>query len=91
MDFLTKHMAYAEQCAQCRAIEIAELTGRFGDVEDFKQEILVALVKAAPNYKASRGRPSTFISMAATSAKRKILRKLRRNKQRIITDAIPLP
>ena len=91
MDFLTKHMAYAEQCAQCRAIEIAELTGRFGDVEDFKQEILVHLVKTAPKYKASRGRPSTFISMAATSAKRKILRKLRRNKSRIINDAIPLP
>ncbi len=91
MDFITRHMTYVMQCANCRAIEIAETTGRFGDVEDFRQEILMYLVRLAPAYNPGRGKPSTFISMMAVTAKKRILRRLRRTKNRIITDAIPLP
>jgi len=36
-------------------------------------------------------KPSTFISMTAATAKKRILRRLRRAKNRIIADAVPLP
>ena len=91
MDFITKHMTYVIQCANCRAIEIAEITGRFGETEDFRQEILMWLIRRAGSYNSERGKPTTFISMTAATAKKRILRRLRRAKNRIITDAIPLP
>jgi DNA-directed RNA polymerase specialized sigma24 family protein len=90
MDFVTKHLTYIIQSANCRAIEIAEITGRHGDVEDFRQEILVYLVRRAPTYNPDRGKPTTFISMITTTAKKRMLRRMRRAKNRIITDAIPL-
>ena len=91
MEFIEKHLAYAEQCAFCRAIEIAEITGRFSEIEDFKQDILVWLLRRAKSYDPQRGKPSTFISMTAATAKKRILRRLRRAKNRIFDDAIPLP
>ncbi|MBQ9502850.1 MAG: hypothetical protein IJU70_11885 [Lentisphaeria bacterium] len=91
MDFITKHMDYAMQCASCRAIEIAEITGRYRETEDFRQEILLLLIRRAPSYNPERGKPTTFISMIAVTAKKRILRRLHRTKNRIITDAIPLP
>lgn len=91
MDFIEKHLKYAEQCAFCRAIEIAEITGRFSEIEDFKQDILVWLLRRAKSYDPTRGKPLTFISMTAATAKKRILRRLRRAKNRIFTDAIPLP
>ena len=91
MDFINKHLQYVEQCAFCRAIEIAEITGRFAEVEDFKQDILVWLLRREGSYDPRRGKPSTFISMTAATAKKRILRRLRRAKNRIIADAVPLP
>ena len=91
MDFISRHITYAKQCANCRAIEIAEITGRYADTEDFKQEFLMWLVRRAHSYNSQRGKPTTFISMTAATAKKRILRRLRRAKNRIIADAIPLP
>ena len=39
MDFFKKNWDYIEQSVSCRAIEIAEITCRFGDIDDFRQEI----------------------------------------------------
>ena len=91
MDFVTRHLEYIQQCANCRAIEIAETAGRFADVEDYRQEILVWIVRRQHLFNARRGKPTTFIAMTAETAKKRILRRLRRGKNRIINDAIPLP
>ena len=91
MDFIEENMDYILQCAKCRAIEIGETTGLFGDVEDYTQEIIVWIIRRAPSFDPRRGKPSTFISMIAGTAKRRILRRLRRSKNRMIRDAVPLP
>lgn len=90
MDFAEKYIGYILQCATCKAIEIAENTGRFGDIEDFKQEIILWIVRRSEAYNPQRGRPSTYISLTSATAKKRIMRKLNRAKNRMIRDAIPL-
>jgi len=91
MDFVEENMDYILQCAECRAVEIAEQTGLFRDVEDFKQEVVVLILRRAHSFDPRRGKPATFISMLAKTAQRRILRRLRRSKNRMIRDAVPLP
>ena len=91
LDFLKQHWAYADQCANCRAIEIANITGRHSDIEDFKQEILVWIMRRAGSYNAQRGKPTTFIAMASSTAKKRILRRQNRQKHKVLFDAVPLP
>lgn len=90
MDFVENYIEYIQQCATCKAIEISENTGRFCDFEDFRQEIILWIVRRAGSYNPKRGRPSTYISMTSATAKKRIMRKMNRGKNRMIKDAIPL-
>ena len=91
MDILKQHWPYAERCAHFGAIEIADITGRHSDIEDFQQEILVWIMRRAGSYSAKRGKPTTFIAMASSTAKKRILRRLNRQKHKVLFDAVPLP
>lgn len=86
MSFFEKHYEYIEACAVARAWEIAYATGRY-DIDDYKQDMLVHLIKQVHRYNPERACPHTFINMLMTSAKRTILRKMGRNKNRIISQA----
>lgn len=90
MDFLKNNWQYIEQSANCRALEIAEITRRFGDLDDFRQEIYLWVVRRAPDYNAKRGNATTFIAMTTATAKKRILRRLRRFKNRMIRDAVSI-
>lgn len=90
MDFFKKNWDYIEQSVSCRAMEIAEITCRFGDIDDFRQEIYLWLVRRAPDYNAERGATTTFIAMTTATAKKRILRRLRRFKNRMIRDAVSI-
>lgn len=86
MSFFEKHYEYINACAIARAWEIAYSTGRY-DIEDYKQEMFLYLIRRIGTYQPERSCPHTFINLLMTSAKRTILRSMARNKNRIISQA----
>ncbi|MBE6380051.1 MAG: hypothetical protein E7047_03895 [Lentisphaerae bacterium] len=89
-DIIQRNWTYIERCACCNALQIARATGRYSDIEDFKQEIYLWIVKRASEYSSARAKETTYISMIVETGKRKILRRLRRYKNRMIYDATPI-
>lgn len=86
MTFFEKHFEYINATATARAVEIATITGRY-DIDDYKQEMFLYLVRQMDNYKSDRSSPHTYINMVITSAKRIVIRSMYRNKNRIISQA----
>ena len=86
MCFFEKHYEYINACATIRAWEIANSTGRH-DIEDYKQEMFLYLIRHIDAYRPERSCPHTFINLLMSSAKKIVLRSLARNKNRIISQA----
>lgn len=90
MDFITKNWQYIFSNATSKAVEIAQKTGFFYDVEDFRQEILAFLAMRAYRYDHRKAKPVTFIEVCMQSAKKNIIRNIYRKKKRFVYDAEPL-
>ena len=87
MLFVEQNFPYIKECAECRAREIAEILGNRSDIDDHIQDIYYWICKRAVSYDPKRGTPKTFIAMAAVTAKKRILRKYLRKKNRMIYAA----
>lgn len=87
MGFVEQHWDYINQTASVHAIEIATLTRRWMYLEDYKQEMIIYLVKNANKYNAKKSKPATFINMVLHSSKSSIIRHHYRHKNQIIDGA----
>lgn len=86
-----KTLDYATQCASVQAFRIARTIGRMGDYEDYRQQILLRIIKNYKYFDRKKGGIKTFLNVVAYSESRTILRNLRAGKNRIISDAIRIP
>lgn len=86
MTFFERHQEYINACATARAWEIAYSTKRY-DIDDYKQEMFLYLLKHIEKYNPDRSGPHTFINLLMASSHKIILRSQNRNKNRIITEA----
>lgn len=78
VSFYEKYQKYIDSCSEVRSIEIANITGRYSDVDDYRQEIRLHIFQKITQYQSEYANPHTFINMLAVTAKRKILRRLRK-------------
>lgn len=76
--FYEKHREYIDSCTEVRSIEIANFTGRYSDVDDYRQEIRLYIFQKITQYQPKHAKPHTFINLLAVTAKRKMLRRLRK-------------
>jgi len=81
------HIDYIQCTAEIQAWRVVRRTGRTEDLRDFKQEILLQIIRSAPRYDNSRSRPKTFIAMVARQAATKIIARLMSRKEGIIRNA----
>lgn len=86
-----KTLDYATQCATVQAFRIAHIAGRAGDWQDYRQQILLRIIRTLPRFDRKKGNIKTFLNIVAYSECRTILRNLRAGKNRIISDAIRIP
>lgn len=73
---------YIHATAEAKAVEIAKATGMFADVEDFRQDLIMALIAQAGSYNPDRATQRTFISVCLNNAKKDLLKRLFTNKRR---------
>lgn len=73
---------YIHATAEAKAVEIARATGMFADVEDFRQDLIMALVVQADSYNPDRATQRTFISVCINNAKKDLLKRLFTNKRK---------
>lgn len=86
MNFIEKHWQYIEATATAKAVEIAQLTGKW-DIDDHKQSMFLFLVKRVKNYRPEAGSPHTYINVILRSAKMEVMRQMNRQKNQIISQA----
>ena len=84
-------LKYAIRCASVRAAQISNITGRPGDRDDFRQQILLRIVKNFHLFDPKKGSIKTFLNIVAHSESKNILFNLKTWKNRIIRDAIRIP
>ena len=88
MSFFRKHQEYIQACVKVRAIEVADFTHCYSDVDDYFQEMIVYCLRYADKYNPNRSTPHTFINRLSLSAKAQLLRHLNRRKNTIISQAV---
>ena len=87
MGFFEKNFSYIKECAECRAREITNLLNTKDDFQDYVQDIYIWVMKRADKYDPQRSKPTTYIAMITQTAKKRIIRKCLRKKNRILSDA----
>lgn len=85
-DIIEKNWQYIYETATCRAIEIAQITGRW-EIDDYRQEMFLCLINAIAKYDSKRSTPKTFVSLVLATAKKRIMRRQMRGKNQIISNA----
>ena len=88
-DFWKKNLSYIMSNATAKAVEIAQKTGRFSDVEDFRQMILIFMSKRTGRYNSQKSTPETYIEVCMESAKKNILRDFYRKRRKEV-ETCPL-
>lgn len=90
MSFFEKYQEYIAACLKVRALEVAYITQRHSDVEDYMQEMMIYLLRYSDRYNPERSCPHTFINRLAISAKATLLRHLRAKKNRILFQTVEI-
>ena len=88
MEFFENNWQYIQSNAAAKAVEIATKTGRLADIEDFKQEILLFLVRRGYRFDQEKGQATTFIEVCMDSARKNIIRNIYRKRKRFIIDTV---
>lgn len=83
MTFIEEHFEYVFKTATGKAVEIARATGMWQEVDDFRQDLIAAIITRMPCYDQTKSTPKTFIAMCIGSAKKDLLDKLFRDKRRV--------
>lgn len=86
MSFFDENIDYIKKTAEIRAKEIAIVTGRISDRDDYRQDIYLYIAAHAHKYDSHKSKPNTFINMLAVSAKKMIIRKFFRKKNIIFNS-----
>ena len=84
VDFWDRNYDYILSNATAKAVEIAQKTGKYSDVEDFRQMILIFMWKRVGRYKKEISAAKTFIEVCMESAKKNIIRDFFRKKKKEI-------
>ena len=83
MTFIEEHFDYIYKTANIKAVEIARATGMWQEVDDFRQDLISAIITRMSCYDSTKSTPKTFISMCLGSAKKNLLNNLFCDKRRV--------
>ena len=83
MTFFDEHYEYIYATANAKAVEIARATGLMSDVDDIRQDLIIAILKNMETYNPTKSKPKTFISMCLNSARKNKLKSLFADKRRV--------
>ena len=90
MNLIEDNWKYIQATAAAKAVEIARISGRMSEIEDFTQDVLFCLVKHADQFDPKRSQPKTFINMVLSHAKIDLLRRMYRIKRSATIKAVEL-
>lgn len=88
MKFIEENWQYIKETAEARAVEIAVKTRCFHDVPDYMQDMFLFLCRRVSQYDPERSMPNTFINMCLQSAKVNITKRMFRQKNMLIKQAM---
>ncbi len=88
MSFIEENWQYIRETAEARAVEIAVKTRCFHDVPDYMQDMFLFLCRRVSQYDPGRSMPKTFINMCLQSAKVNITKRMFRQKNILIKQAM---
>ena len=76
-----------EESIRIQANRIAQATGAWSDLEDFNQELYLAVYRKQTSYKPEKSSFQTFASRIIENRKRDLIRKYRAHKNKMIRFA----
>lgn len=86
--FIEENWQYIRETAEVKAVEIAQKTRRFEDVPDYMQDMFLVLCKRIIKYNSDKSNIKTFVNICLSSAKIGIIRRMFRQKNILIKQAM---
>lgn len=80
---LEQHYNDLHRGATVHAVAVAKATGAWGEVDDFRQDLIAAVCSRVRGYDPAKASPKTFIEVCLASAKRDLLAAMYADKRRV--------